>query len=401
MHSSSVPPPIGSVRQNRLPGPAFRVVSAVLSGLAVSAAALPPPEFNEVAPGLAYAHVAETNQPWSVHIARLELGRPEYRFDAALAQGTVAGLASVPQQVRATGTNPPAPILAVNGDFFEIRPGPYQGDPRGLHIRRGELLSVSAGPAFWLDRAGRPRIGEVTPRARVTWPDGASSAFDLNGPVTTNRAALFTPTFGPSTRATNALEFVLEPTDPERWLPLRANQTFTARVAAVQGEGNTPLKAGRMVLAVDATACPPARGVRIGDRLRLETTLGPDFSAVPTAIGGWPILVSPDRAREWTLRPGRANPRHPRTAIGYNERYLFLLVVDGRQPRLSVGMTFTELADAMRELGCVEALNLDGGGSSTFWLEGRVRNSPSDLLPRPVANALLLLRDANGPAVQR
>jgi exopolysaccharide biosynthesis protein len=55
-------------------------------------------------------------------------------------------------------------------------------------------------------------------------------------------------------------------------------------------------------------------------------------------------------------------------------------------------MTFAELAAFMRQIGCTEALNLDGGGSSTFWLDGRVMNSPSDKHERTVANALMILR---------
>lgn len=63
----------------------------------------------------------------------------------------------------------------------------------------------------------------------------------------------------------------------------------------------------------------------------------------------------------------------------------------GRQKGLSDGMTFHELAELARRLGCTEALNLDGGGSSTLWLGGQVMNSPSDGRERLVANALLLV----------
>ena len=90
---------------------------------------------------------------------------------------------------------------------------------------------------------------------------------------------------------------------------------------------------------------------------------------------------------------------HPRTAIGYsrNGRYLYLVVVDGRQPFYSEGITLAELAELMRSLGAQYAMNLDGGGSSTLVIEGkdgepRVLNSPIDnYIPgreRPVANHL-------------
>ena len=90
---------------------------------------------------------------------------------------------------------------------------------------------------------------------------------------------------------------------------------------------------------------------------------------------------------------------HPRTAIGYskNERYLYIVVVDGRQPFYSAGMTLSELADLMISLGAHYAMNLDGGGSSTLVVRGkdgapRILNSPIDqYIPgreRAVANHL-------------
>ena len=97
---------------------------------------------------------------------------------------------------------------------------------------------------------------------------------------------------------------------------------------------------------------------------------------------------------------GLANPElHPRSAIGYskNGKFLFIVVVDGRQPFYSQGITLAELADLMIQLGAHDAMNLDGGGSSTLVIRGgngniRVLNSPIDqYIPgreRPVANHL-------------
>jgi exopolysaccharide biosynthesis protein len=73
---------------------------------------------------------------------------------------------------------------------------------------------------------------------------------------------------------------------------------------------------------------------------------------------------------------------------------LTLLVVDGRQPKLSVGMTLRDLAKEMIRLGCYSALNLDGGGSSTMVYRDpathflKVVNAPSDTKERAVADVL-------------
>lgn len=83
------------------------------------------------------------------------------------------------------------------------------------------------------------------------------------------------------------------------------------------------------------------------------------------------------------------SPLHPRTALGLDAqgRIVTLVVVDGRQPGFSEGMNEHELAELMRELGCWNALNLDGGGSAVMLLKQEVLNSPSQsqrLRPVPV-----------------
>jgi exopolysaccharide biosynthesis protein len=117
-----------------------------------------------------------------------------------------------------------------------------------------------------------------------------------------------------------------------------------------------------------------------------------------TALGGGPMLVHQGR-RQKISRDGAGTyesdsmfERHPRSAIGWNKDYYFLVVVDGRQKNLSVGMTLEELSACMSDLGCEEALNLDGGGSSTLWYDGKVVNSPCDGVERNVANAIVVVQ---------
>jgi exopolysaccharide biosynthesis protein len=84
--------------------------------------------------------------------------------------------------------------------------------------------------------------------------------------------------------------------------------------------------------------------------------------------------------------------RHPRTAFGWNKQWYFLVQVDGRQRDLSLGMTLEELSAYLVKLGCEEAVNLDGGGSSSLWFEGKVRNNPCDGYERTIANSVLVVR---------
>ena len=86
--------------------------------------------------------------------------------------------------------------------------------------------------------------------------------------------------------------------------------------------------------------------------------------------------------------------RHPRTFVGFDKdsTTLFLCVVDGRQAR-SLGMNFREMADFLLSIGAWNAVNLDGGGSTTMVIHEKIVNSPSDKTgERPVANTLQLIR---------
>src|ERR1043165_1781784 len=99
------------------------------------------PAYSSAIPGLDYAHIRLTNQPWSIHIARLDRSRKDFEIVTTLGKGTIQGLASLSAQVQSVKTPRLNPLAAVNGDFFLIAPGPYQGDPKGLQIINGELVS--------------------------------------------------------------------------------------------------------------------------------------------------------------------------------------------------------------------------------------------------------------------
>lgn len=135
-------------------------------------------------------------------------------------------------------------------------------------------------------------------------------------------------------------------------------------------------------------------GLRRGDLLRYDWSLG--WPEAMETLGGNPTLVEDGR-----ITVGRSDhpffARHPRTAVGLTaDRRLLLVVVDGRRRRFSIGMRLRELARFMRERGARWALNLDGGGSTTMVVRGRVVNRPSDGRERPVSSALVVLPDSPG-----
>jgi hypothetical protein len=130
-------------------------------------------------------------------------------------------------------------------------------------------------------------------------------------------------------------------------------------------------------------------------------------STVCQILSGSQMIVSNGMALDYTSR--FATNRHPRTAAGLDRTgtKLTLMVVDGRQPKLSVGMTLHELARETIRLGCYNAINLDGGGSCTMVYRDpgthvlKVVNSPSDTKERSVAEVLGVIVRGRMPARNR
>ncbi len=131
----------------------------------------------------------------------------------------------------------------------------------------------------------------------------------------------------------------------------------------------------------------------------MEFPVGGQVWDVQEAIGGGPVLVTDGKINLTDKQEGfgisHVTTRHPRTAVGSyvrdNRPHLILLVVDGRQKMHSMGMSLNELAATMRDLGCSEALNLDGGGSTTLVVKNQVVNKPSGGIERAVTSVFAVV----------
>ncbi|MBL8694731.1 MAG: phosphodiester glycosidase family protein [Planctomycetes bacterium] len=161
------------------------------------------------------------------------------------------------------------------------------------------------------------------------------------------------------------------------------------------------LKIGGQELATQPAQRPP-RGVvgwNPGEKLQFRTLASGDrWDAVSEALGAGPMLIQAGRRAERFEQEGFADPKflgpNPRTAIGQTaDGRLLLVTVDGRSPT-AAGLSLADLARLMEELGCVDALNLDGGGSTTTWVRDfpePIVNVPSDSGgARAVANVLVV-----------
>lgn len=125
-------------------------------------------------------------------------------------------------------------------------------------------------------------------------------------------------------------------------------------------------------------------------KIELDVATTPDWKEVKHIISGGPYLVKNEQifVDMTEQKLGSIGGRNPRTAIGYTkDNHLILIAVDGRE-NSSIGMTLMELAYFMKEIGCVNAMNLDGGGSTVMYVDGRVVNAPATKGGIALSNAL-------------
>jgi hypothetical protein len=349
--------------------------------------------------GLGYTNFRVADVPWSIHVVEIPRTNASYELHSVHAARSAVGLDTLSDQLILANSGTSAPVAAINADFYQ-RDRAYAGAPRGLQIIDGELISGPGNDiSFWIDANGEPHATNVESLFRISWPDGTTTPFGLNGERPPNRVELYTPAIGPSTHTSGGRELVLDRAEGSPWVPLHIGKTYNAVVREIRDRGNTPVPPNTLVVSLGAAALRSMAPVTNGAILRIFTTSAPALHGVKTAIGGGPILVR-------NGRPQRPPPMasetfvytsmfelHPRAAIGWNQDAFFLVEVDGRQRNLSIGMTLLELGRFMASLGCQDGMNFDGGGSATLWFEGEVRNSPCDRAEREIANCLVVTKE--------
>ena len=347
-----------------------------------------------------------------LYVAEMSRHEPTLHFEVALANAQVLGKETVRSMAdRRTQRGDRRVLVAVNGGFGVL------GDMRGyggvlesLHVQDGELITqpTDTEACFGVTESGEFLSTPVKMKASVqigghTLPLGCVNQRRLDGCQVT----LYTPRLGESTHTNRrrGSEVIIGGLP----LPLTPNYAHPYRVAGISRDGNSPIPRDGAVLWISTRL--KNSGVTefdTGASGTLTLTLSPpEWNRVQHAIGGRLRLLKNGKINETLVDMHHAEKRHtpgkrasvlnlshePRTALGYNADTLFLIVVDGRQPKYSTGLTLYELASILIELGATEAINLDGGSSSTFVANDAVINKPSGQREREVLNAVFITAD--------
>lgn len=311
----------------------------------------------------------------------VDLARVEKTSDLVLTAGALAG---------------------VNASFFTFTKNPsYPGDPVGLSVNRGVLLSEPQSTSTEVDllvdaATNSVRLGRLawSGSMRNTQTDAALKLEFVNHPPVVPKSCsklsnptrckasgdvtLFTPEFGPTPRG-RGIEAILDKSGCVVQVLARRGSTLTPDQSSVQATG----KQSKKLTALTKKGCL-TRAIKLvdadGKTVKLtRTTYG---------VAGRYWLTRAGRVAA-KARPDAFHARNPRTFVGTAaDGTIRLVTIDGRRTT-SVGATLVETAEVAQSLGLRDAINLDGGGSTSMALAAGLVNTPSGSVERAVGDALV------------
>ena len=363
-------------------------IFCLLAGTFVSPAAAAP---QVLIPGVTYEKRLQFKpfgpQALHIHTAPKPAGGL-YGLKPVLSNGAAVGRERVTSMQRRAEAS--ATVAGGNGDLFTWA----DGIPSSGLVQDGVLRTTPHPRRSMLgvDTAGNLRVDRIAMLGTWQGAGPRRPVHLVNRPPGPNGTTLYTPSYGATTPTGNGVfEAVLAP------FPSATPNADLVGFVSQNRRGGTPIPPGGAVLAARGTQAQRlAVEATTAETVTVRLVLRPEWRDVPEALGGGPELIRQGRP---IFRPNEdfgtyhLNRRHPRTAVGQKaDGRIVMLVVDGRRPGYSAGMTNFELAQTMMRLGVVTASALDAGGSSTMAFDGQLLSRPSDTGgERMVSEALLVM----------
>lgn len=379
-----------------IPSLSQRLSFAVLAICIFLAANSAAQNFKTVHDGVEYAEVTRElsdKQPVKINLLRIDLTK--VRLDVHHALDKAIGVETTSSIATRHGA-----VAAVNAGFFRLDKSLFAGEAAALLKIDGKALSENTN--------GRVSIGIVNGKKKTETCFAHVQSFlfirkeldlamisvtGINRERKPNETIIYTPEFGKSTLTSpEGSEFLIKSVN---------NGPGGYVIELRENAGNSSIPPDGFVISIAAHS-PEKRFdkktkiVSWGHLAEADGGCRNFFYKSEDIVAGVPQLIKNGKI-DITWEQEKASKafvetRHPRTAVAKLKDGKFLMMtIDGRQPGVSVGMNLYELADYLLSLGAVDAMNLDGGGSTTMFLDGKVVNKPSDKEgERKVGDAILV-----------
>ena len=369
--------------------------------------------FSNLHPGVHVYRYDWSEEGCVLYVAEMNRSHRDLHFEVAIAKDQVLGKETVRAITNRHSQREGRRVLvAINGGFGVLGDMKgYGGVLENLHIQAGELMTQPASDkeaCFGVTSTGEFLIGPVEMEATVTVGTHSFPIECINQRFLDDcQSILYTPRMGVSTHTNRkrAYEIILT----ELKLPITGKYRSGFVMDRLGRGGNNSIPENGAVISF-RSRIDKELDAELGEGKggQIEIGLKPAiWNRAIQAIGGRIRLVKHGRVNDILEQHHRQQKKHtpgkrqrdlalsyePRTALGYNAQKLILVVVDGRRTGYSTGLSLYRLASLLTELGATEAINLDGGSSSTFIVDGKVVNRPSGQRERAVLNAVFITVD--------
>ena len=348
-------------------------------------------QHSKVGPGAYYTAIKFTGPTLTFRTFYLEAdaNQPNFEIRTELGRDSIIGTENISAHAERKTTETECYFAAVNGDFFETTGD--VGTPINGSMHNGvPATAVTGSPHFIITGGTSPYASFLTASYTYKVNGGESISLNrINGRIGTNELTVFNSTTGKYTHTpAGTAEIAIELLPGESW---KINAPFKAKVVGTAStNGNHQIAEGQGVLSASGTMAHYVTDLKEGDELEFTFTntlnnyggIAPDIRQM---VGGNTIFLIDGQ----TVEQGDFS-RHPRTMLGYNKdrSKVIFAVVDGRSS-ISSGATYYELADIMKWANADYGINIDGGGSSSLYLQKfGYMNQPSDGHERAVANGV-------------
>lgn len=368
----------------------------------------------EIAPGLVHQHFKLKgvgrleNLLQALDILAVDLSRPEFSVEIVSPGEHVLGKRTVPNIALEANDEKRRAVAAFNLDFFDMS----NGMPRGLQITDGEiitgikhLLSLLA-----VKPDGTIMLGQGTVMEAVLETDSGDK-LEIHGinkmrnDSFTNHAFIMTDRFHASTLSSgDGIEAVIAP--DQEGIVLRAGEEISGKIEAIYETANNEIPPGKFILTASGSRADWIKQhLRTGDDVKLKVTFqNENLHEAPFVYAGGShslakALIVDEEIPVWikNVRTSANTDRHPRTIAASRGNYFYVMTFDGRRKGHADGISLQEAAEYLMLLGMEQAINADGGGSTTFAAvkpgeqSFSILNRPSDGTLREVANALVIM----------
>jgi len=295
---------------------------------------------------------------------------------------------------------------AINADFFSFKTGLSMG----YTISDGEIVTKehTKMPAIGFRNDGTAFIDDLQIKTTVYNGDNSAEILFINkwcqpgfDPI-----YLLTDYFGETTQTNSNCLYIIG-TVSQGKISLKEDATIEVE-EIFEYEGEIKIPDGKVVLLVDVAGGNPEclefmQSIAVGDELTVKNEFLNSKKNLWSEAAEACSTITPQLLENGKIGSGFDPGVNPRTAAGIKaDGNVVLYTLDGRKTGYSTGATLEELAQRMQELGCLDAINFDGGGSTAIgaWLSDlpafQILNRPSDGYPRKVAN-YIFLRDNRLP----